>query len=542
MSSYGELLAACNEFRENFTTLNGKYTTLVQELQTERERTDRLTRQLEAAHGNEEKANGTIRELRKELDEARSYKDLYLAATVSVEHLKGRLENARHAVADNILEQEQQVEQLRTQIKDLKQRLNVSADAAATQQLKRQVLELEERCALQNSQLMEERERFSQQLLTAHTALREQQARQLEVEQRCRSLEAEVAQMRSVVRRSADLQNDAAVSREKSASDARKAALQVESLKTELHDAEARLNEVESSHAEALEALRAEADEEKAQLLERVSQLSASLDDAVAARIAEQEKYAVLQRSIHQRVEAARSDARVEVINVQKLLADTRLELQQYAWRMDQVQAELDEKKRLLQQREGKIESSAAEFKQLRLQLDAANQREAWLSAERDNISQHLDAARKQVQDLTAAQCSLEESGLEAERLRIQVQFLEDELREARRLVDVYEGKLKDSEAEAERRARALRQEVRSVKKLMKAENAKSEIVRRRLVQALLDRETEAWRHGRCETAPHGPPSSHSVNRGGDVIDQLKRQDEQAQVLHQRLIELSRCA
>ncbi|KAH8618872.1 hypothetical protein ERJ75_000234000 [Trypanosoma vivax] len=77
-----------------------------------------------------------------------------MAATVSVEHLKGRLENARHAVADNILEQEQQVEQLRTQIKDLKQRLNVSADAAATQQLRRKVLELEERCALQNSQLM----------------------------------------------------------------------------------------------------------------------------------------------------------------------------------------------------------------------------------------------------------------------------------------------------------------------------------------------------------------------------------------------------
>ncbi|CCD20682.1 hypothetical protein ERJ75_000595300 [Trypanosoma vivax] len=377
MSSYGELLAACNEFRENFTTFNGKYTTLVQDLQTERERTDSLTRQLEAEHGDEEKANGTIRELRKELDEARSYKDLYMAATVSVEHLKGRLENARHAVADNILEQEQQVEQLRTQIKDLKQRLNVSADAAATQQLRRKVLELEERCALQNSQLMEERERFSQQLLTAHTGLREQQARQLEVVQRCRSLEAEVAQMRSVVRRSADLQNDAAVSREKSASDARKAQLQVESLKTELHDAEVRLSEVESSYAEALEALRVESDEEKGQLLERVSHLSASLDDAVAARIAEQENYAVLRRSIHQRVEAARSDARVEVINVQKLLGDTRLELQQYVWRMDQVQAELDEKKRLLQQREGKIESSAAEFKQLRLQLDSANQREA---------------------------------------------------------------------------------------------------------------------------------------------------------------------
>ncbi|KAH8603452.1 hypothetical protein ERJ75_001640900 [Trypanosoma vivax] len=208
---------------------------------------------------------------------------------------------------------------------------------------------------------------------------------------------------------------------------------------------------------------------------------------------------------------------------------------------MDKVQVELNEKKILLQQREGKIKSSAAEFKQLRLQLDAANQREAWLSAERDNISQHLDAARKQVQDLTAAKCSLEESGLEAERLRIQVQFLEDELREARRLVDVYEGKLKDSEAEGERHTRALRQEVRSVKKLMKAENAKSEIMRVYKTVAHNLR-FGTWRHGRCETQPRGPPSSHSVNRGGDVIDQLKRQDERAQVLHQRLIEPSRCA
>ncbi|KAH8603511.1 hypothetical protein ERJ75_001641000 [Trypanosoma vivax] len=186
-----------------------------------------------------------------------------------------------------MLEQEQQVEQLRTQIKDLKQRLNVSADAAATQRLTRQVLELEERCALQNGQLMEERERFSQQLLTVHTALRENQARQLEIEQRCRILGAEVAQMRSVVRRLAVLQNDATVAREKSAFDARKAAWQVESLKTELDDAEQHMGEVESSHAEKLEALLGEADEEKHKLLERVNHLTASLDDAVAERIVE---------------------------------------------------------------------------------------------------------------------------------------------------------------------------------------------------------------------------------------------------------------
>ncbi|CBH17952.1 hypothetical protein, conserved [Trypanosoma brucei gambiense DAL972] len=552
MKTYSELLAVCTEFRENFAALSEKYAGVTHELQSERERSERLVKQLEAAKNNEDRLNSGMRELKKELEEALAYKDRYLAATVSVEHLKGRLENARHAVADNLLEQEQQMDQLRAQIKDLQQRLNVSADVTVVQQLKRQVSELEERCAVQNGQLLEERERFSQQLLTAHNALREQQGRQLEVEQRCRSMEAELLQMRSLVRRSSDLQNDAAVSREKCVSDARKAALQVETLTAELRDAQIRLCEAESRHAEELEALRIEDAEEKARLLERVSQLSAAADEAAAQRVQEQEKYSALQRSVHQQLETVRADAREEVAAVQKLLADSRSEQQQQGWRVEQTRAELEESKRLLRQREAKLESYAAECKQLRTQMEALTQREEWLTAERDHLSQHLAAARKQVQDLVASHKGQEESGLEVERLRIQLRFREEELQEARRLVEVSETHVKDLEDAADRRVRLVRQELKRIKKQAKVESSQAETVRRRLVHALLERDMEMRPCYSLETMERKPPQREqrvpstyahafpTAPSGLDVMTLLRGQTEQAEALHQRLVELSK--
>ncbi|RNF06042.1 golgi familyn subfamily A member 1 [Trypanosoma rangeli] len=343
MTSYAELLAACTEFQENFASLNGKYNAAAQELQNARAANERLSKQLTVMREGEDRLQGTIRELKQELQEARAYKDRYLAANVSVEHLKGRLENARRAMADKMLEHEQQVEQLRGQIRDLLQRVSVFTDAQATQQLKKQVVELQERCAEQNGHLLEEKERGSQQLLTAHTALREQQARGLELEQRCRTLEAEITQMRSVVRRSADLQNEAAVAKEKSASEARRAVMQAESIATELRETQARLSAAAAVHVEELEAAKAAADAEASQLLERVSQLSAAVDDAVAARTAEQERYAALQRSVHERAEMARAEARLEVAALQKSLSEARAEAQQTAWRLEQTQMELEE-------------------------------------------------------------------------------------------------------------------------------------------------------------------------------------------------------
>nr|CCC95529.1 unnamed protein product [Trypanosoma congolense IL3000] len=549
MKSYGELLAVCAEFRENFAALSEKYTSVTRELQSEREKNERLLKQLDAAKNSEEKVNTAMRELKRDLDEALTYKDRYVAATVSMEHLKGRLEHARHAVADNLLEQEQQMDQLRAQIKDLQQRLSVSADTSVVQQLKRQVTELEERCALQNGQLLEERERFSQQLLTAHTALREQQGRQLEVEQRCRSAETELLQMRSVVRRSADLQNDAAVAREKSASDAKKAALQTEALAAELRDTQTRLNEATVRHAEELEAVRSEDAEEKARLLERVSQLSAAVDEAAVQRVQQQEKYAALQRTFNQRLETARSDSREEVAAVQKLLVDARTELQHQEWRLEQARTELEECKRSLHQKEAKLESCVADCRQLKTQMETLTQREAWLVAEREHLSQLLTAARRQVQDLTATGHSQEEAALEAERLRIQLHFREEELHEARRLVDVSEAHVKDLEEAANRRVRLVQREMKRMKKQAKAESSKADIVRRRLVQALLERDVDvrpryfhdvAEQQARLQQRHHSPPRDPSLPAGVDVMTLLRGQTEQAEALHQRLIELSR--
>ncbi|EKF99862.1 hypothetical protein TCSYLVIO_009213 [Trypanosoma cruzi] len=545
MTSYAELLAACTEFQENFASLNGKYNVAVQEVQNAKEANERLSKQVEAMRSSEDKLQHTIRELKKELHEAHAYKDRYLAANVSVEHLKGRLENARRAVADKMLEHEQQVEQLQGQIRDLLQRVSVCADTQTTQKLKKQVVELEERCAEQSGHLLEEKERGSQQLLASHTALREQQARNLELEQRCRTLEAEITQMRSVVRRSADLQNEAAVAREKSASDARRAVMQAESLAAELRETRARLNAVVAQHAEEMEAAKSAADDEKSQLLERVSQLSAAVDDAVASRNAEQERYAVLQRSLHERVEAVRTETRLEVTVLQKSLSDARAEGQQLAWRVEQTKMELEESRRAVQQREAKLESCATELRQLQTRLDAVTQREAWLSAERDHQLAQLAAAREQAQRLAASQRAHEESNLAGERLRIQLQFLEEELQGARRLAEASDSHVRDIEEAADRRLRALRSELKSVKKNARAERAKADAVRRRLVQALLEREANVLPQICLQTQrPHETvataPEQQRPAVGLDVLTLLRGQTEQAAALHHRLVELSR--
>ncbi|EKF28429.1 hypothetical protein MOQ_007819 [Trypanosoma cruzi marinkellei] len=295
-----------------------------------------------------------------------------------------------------------------------------------------------------------------------------------------------------------------------------------------------------------LEALKSAADEEKSQLLERVSQLSAAVDDAVASRNAEQERYAVLQRSIHERVEVVRAETRLEVTALQRSLSDARAEGQQLSWRIEQTKMELEESRRAVQQREAKLETNAAELRQLQTRLDAVTQREAWLSAERDHQLAQLAAAREQAQQLASSQRAHEESNLAGERLRIQLQFLEEELQGARRLAEASESRVRDIEEAAERRLRALRSELKSVKKNARAERTKADAVRRRLVQALLEREANVLpqicpqTQRSYEAAANTAPEPQRSAAGLDVLTLLRGQTEQAAALHHRLVELSR--
>lgn len=127
MSTYADLLKTCAEFQENFAILNGKFTSLQQNYNNETEKNERLQSELAAASQKEEKLLHEMSILKKEIENLQGYKDKYSAATVELEHLRGRLENARHGVSDALLEHESEKEQLKQQIEDLTKRIEVTS-------------------------------------------------------------------------------------------------------------------------------------------------------------------------------------------------------------------------------------------------------------------------------------------------------------------------------------------------------------------------------------------------------------------------------
>ncbi|KAH9598286.1 hypothetical protein LSM04_009748 [Trypanosoma melophagium] len=543
MTSHAELLAACAEFQENFASLNGKYNVVVQELQSEKEANERLRKQLESMRGSEEKLHETMRELKKELEEANTYKERYLASNVTVEHLKGRLENARRAVADKMLEQEQQLEQLREQNRDLLQRVGVCEDAGLTQRLRRQVSDLEARCAEMGGQLLEERERGGQQLLVAHTALREQQARLVELEQRGRALEAEIANMRSVVRRSAELQNDAAVARERAALETRRAAAQLAAAESQRRDVESQRTQMAEAHAAETAELRAAATRAAAEATSRQRALTADLDRLAAELRDTRAQLAEAERQANERVAATRAAERVATAALQAQLTDARAEAQAQAAQLQIAQQQLQAAQREAQVQREVAQREAAAGEQLRAKLDTNAQQQAWIVAQREHETAQLAAARRQVEQLQSAQREHEAAHDAAERLRLQLRFCEEELQEARRLADTADERVRDVEEAAERRLRAHRQELKEVKKQARADRSKADSVRRRLVQALLERDTvlpsqplqQQQERVRDVTASYTPQTG-----GFDVLSVLRGQNEQAEALHHRIIELSR--
>ncbi|ORC91479.1 uncharacterized protein TM35_000064840 [Trypanosoma theileri] len=547
MTSHADLLAACAEFQENFASLNGKYNVVVQELHSEKETNERLRKQLESLRGNEEKLQETMRELKKDLEEANTYKERYLASNVTVEHLKGRLENARRAVADKMLEHEQELEQLREQNKDLLQRVGVCEDAGLTQRLRRQVCELEARCAELSGQLLEERERGGQQLLVAHNALREQQARLVELEQRSRALESEVTQMRSLVRRSSELQNDAAVARERAALEARQAAAQLAAAESQRRDAESQRAQMAEAHAAEVAELRAAAAKAAAEATSRSRALTTEIDGISAELREARSQLAEAERQANERVAAVRAAERVAAAALQAQLTDARTEAQAQAAQLQATLQQLQAAQREAQAQREATQREAAAGEQLRAKLDTHTQQHAWIMAQREHETAQLAAARRQVEQLQSAQREHEAAHDAAERLRLQLRFCEDELQEARRLADAADARVRDVEEAAERRLRAQRQELKDVKKQARADRSKADAVRRKLVQALLERDTVLPSSSTIVPQPlqqergRDVAASYTHQTGGfDVLSVLRGQNEQAEALHHRIIELSR--
>jgi chromosome segregation ATPase len=555
MASYAELLQTCAEFQENFAALTGKYNALALEMKNTKAVCERRQQQLAEAATREEKQHQQLIQLKRELEEASGFRDKYCAASVTIEHLKVQVTNARQSATDAFLEHNQEVEQLKQQLDDMVKRVETAADGQRLRESQKQVLELEERCAAVNAQLLEERERHSQQLLTAHNALREQQSRNLELEQRYRAAEAETTEMRTAVRRSAELQSEAALLKERYATAASLAQHQVEELRTEVEDTRRRLAQMKLDHQAQLDQKEQEMVEERHTLNERITALEGDLVAAQRSLADERGRVRQLQITSEQQVQRARDANLTEMSALRRAQTILKEENTRLHWRVEKGNNDVREKEQALQAAQERYDSIQSRMKELQRQLDVAAQQEAWLTAEKSSVTDQLTASRQQIDELTKALVHHDEVILQVQQLKVQLDNATEEAVRSRQAALQSESQLHDIEEAAARQVRALRKELKAYKKQCTSEAARADSLRRKLMAALVEKEAELYQisrvppSGRCAALPAtteapamapAPNSGLSYGGGYDVIGMLRSQTEQAEALHSRLVQLAR--
>ncbi|EPY28994.1 hypothetical protein STCU_04778 [Strigomonas culicis] len=360
-------------------------------------------------------------------------------------------------------------------------------------------------------------------------------------------MDGEVSEMRSALRRSVDLQNEAALLKDRYAAEATLAQQATETLRSETGELRARLAQLHEDHQGELDTMRRAAEEERQRLRERVAALTTAQQEALSAAQKERDRCSHLHRSVQQQVDSARAESTAEVTALRRAAAQAREECQRLAWQGERQQEQLQDAGRAAEQQEGQRAALQAQVQKLEQDLDRAVQREAWVAAEKKHTEEQLAAAQQQLQSLSEVAARHEQATFDLDRLRMLLQSRDAELQESRREARGAEGRLADLEDAATARLQTLRRELRQAKKLAKSEAAKGDVLRRKLVEALVHQEsarTSCYLTGGTGTVPlvlsTGGAAAVAEYPSSDVINLLRSQNEQAALLHNKLLELSR--
>ncbi|KAG5464164.1 hypothetical protein LSCM1_00344 [Leishmania martiniquensis] len=551
MASYAELLQTCAEFQENFSALTGKYNALSLELKNAKALCERKQQQLDEAAAREERQHKQLLEVKRESENAAAFRERYRTATLTIEHLKAQIANAQQSALDVSLEHDQEKQQLKQQLEDMIRRVETASDGQRLREAQRQALELEERCAAINAQLLEDRERHNQQLLTAHNALREQQSHNLELEQRYRAMEADVAEMQAAVRRSTELQNEAALLKERYATAATVAQHQAEEFRADAEELRRRLAQLKEDHQAQADQLAEDAAKERDELQERLASLTADLATAQSTLAEERVLYRKMQASAEEQVMHVRNAAVVEASALRRTHATLKEENTRLQWRLEKMDGELRDGQEALQAMQARHDSLAAKLQQSQSQLDTAAQQEAWLACEKQNVVDQLAVARQQLEVLHKELMDHEEVKLQVQQLTMRLASAAEEAQSHRHAALVLESQLRDVEEASELKVRELRRELKAYKRQCAKEATRADRLRRKLVTALVEKEAELYRASRTAdrviTLAEGEPVGITVGRPvsddsthGDVISMLRHQSQQAEDLHTRLVQLAR--
>lgn len=544
-ASYAEVVQACSEFQENFSILNAKFNALTEELSHERERNERAQKAITELEKKDEHKSKIIADLQEQLDQANGFRNKYLEATITIESMKSKLEIAKRGIDDNAAEHLQKIEQLNAQLEDMQKRLSTAGNTTRVQELQKQVQELEERCALQNGALSEVREQSGQKILSAHTALREQQSKNLELEQRLRAMETDMNDMRSALRRSVALQNEAALLKERLESDSGASKLCVEDLRREVREYRLKMEKMREEHERNAEVACRAAEEDKRVLVDRVATLTSNYNRTIAELSHEKDRVAEVQRDAERRVQLAREEGLTEISALRRGMGLLKEEIQRDKLELRQLQEDVEAARRATANEEERNAILQQEHQQLMIQLDSAVQQEAWATSEKRHTEERLAVLQRHADDLAETAKGRENCEVELERLRMMVKFREDEVHELHRLNQQLESKLHDVEKASSEKIHSAKREARHFRKQLKTEEAKSDSLRQKLLRALVDKEQElsmgkvvaAHYESAANILPHLPAAPLHGN-GCDVIDLLRSQSERAAKLNERLTQL----
>lgn len=494
MASYAELRQTCTAFQENFATLSGKYTSLQQAFKAEQAAKERLQSQLDESVQRESAAHELLRQRSDALHSAAGHEVRLREVRITAEHLQAQLAQAQRRAQDTERAHQQQVQQLRDQMADLVQRISVTTEQTHMQELQKQVRVLEGCVSAAQSQLLEERERAAQQLLTAHTALREQQQSESALTQRVHVLQQEVQELRHAVQQSAELHHSAVVHKERSdaeAASARQKCAELEQAVTELQE--------ELSGQQAAAAAERETVSAAAQLVEDT--LRAQVDRLTkAAQLQQQQQSSILDvrsasgggtmgsgihhtsTDVHEAVLAARAECAAELAALRQQLVFLREEQQRDAATVTRLTNELGECTRELTQFKRLHHTVEQQLQTLR--RECAD----WKAQHRDSqtrceeLQRQVRAAEQQRELLQVQQDTLDTRTLECDRARLLLAHREAEVREVREACAQSERRRRALVDVANRRLRALRHRLHRCQEALRREEQDGDALRRRLL------------------------------------------------------------
>lgn len=532
----------CAEFARNFASLQIKYEELKAFHAESQQRCKTLTQKIEALTKDVADREQTIGELRHEKSELLLHRDRAAKATVAVEHLRGRLETQAKNFEDRELEHKHELAQLRAQLNDALTRVAHSSDHAAVAAVATQRVEIEERCAVVSSQLIEEKERAAQSQMAAVATVRDLSARNIELEQRMRALETELTSVRTRAQRASDTATEATLQRErvlleKNAADA-KAAM----LARDVAQAHARLDERERAMELRVGEDRAAHERERDELQRLLADANGRVSELVAMRAQDSDRFAALQRAATAKLEAARAELEADLEAAAKAQHTAVEEAQRLKGRVHQERLEADEARAKLRHAEARVAALTNTLGATQAKLEATAQNEAWLVNERDRQASVAEQSQKRAEELAASLHKLQQRCDEGERLAMHLAEAQRDVEEGNEARERDQAAMRRVEQAYQAKLEAAKQDMKALKRRYTQALLKEERQKKLLLKALLEKEQAgsaggngAWPYAAMRLDDDAAAKTGAI----DALALLRAQSEQARLFQERVRELN---